>query len=66
MLRIAQINFYLWYIDERQIGKTDEKPEELWDPAIEILGAVEIDELIMEGKGSVRHENVLPAWSSPC
>ena len=55
----VEVNFYLWYLDERQIGKSDEKPDELWDPAIEIHGAIEVEEVIGDGTGSVRFTRVL-------
>jgi hypothetical protein len=37
-----------------QAGIGDDKPDDLWDPSIEIVGAIDVDEVMMEGKGSVR------------
>jgi hypothetical protein len=60
-----EVSIQLWFQDDRLIGKEDgEVPEsDLWNPGIEVLGAIDVEEMVEDGKGSVRFFLVLPTFT---
>lgn len=48
----VEVSINLWWRDPKAIGKGDDEPDELFNPAIEIQGAVEM-ELLEGDKGGV-------------
>jgi hypothetical protein len=51
-----EISIQMWFQDDRLIGKKDgEVPAaDLWNPGIEVLGSIDVEEMVEDGKGSVR------------